>query len=386
MKILKIYPLTIATAMFFSACGNKKEQEKQAQAQANAPVPISVFEVKEQNVVGTDTYPGTVVPLNEVELRAQVGGYITKIFIKEGQLVKKGQPLYEIDQSKYQAAYRQAQANLNSSVAALQKAEKDAERYQKLAEKDAIAKQRVDYALTDLQTAKSQVAASKAEVNNVAADLSYSTIRAPFDGRIGLTQVRLGAQVSPGNTLLNTISSDNPIAVDFVIDDTDIPRFIAFQNNKTAPVDSLFTLSFIDKTQYKFAGKLVTIDRAVDPQTGTIKVRLSYPNPNRVLIAGMSCIVSVKDTNIGIKPVIPYKAVTEQMGEFFVYFVNDSSKVEQRKIQMGTRFNDMVVITNGLKKGEKIAVDGIQKLKEGTPVKIGDEKAPATGAQPTAQR
>ncbi len=376
MKIKHTYIFAFALIAFLAACGNKKEQEKQAQAQANAPVPISVFEVKEDNVVGTDTYPGTVVSLNEVELRAQVSGYITKIYIKEGQFVKKGQPLYEIDQSKYQAIYRQAQANLRSSEAALIKAAKDADRYQKLAEKDAVAKQRVDYALTDLQTAKAQVAASQAEVRNVATDLGYSTIRAPFSGRIGLTQVRLGAQVTPGTTLLNTISSDDPVAVDFVIDDNDIPRFTALEKNSGKMPDSLFTLAFINREKYNATGSLETIDRAVDPQTGTIKVRLKFPNPKRELIVGMSCLVEVKNPEIGVKPVIPSKAVTEQMGEFFVYFVNDSNKVEQRKVTMGTRFKDMVVITKGLKKGEKIAVDGIQKLKQGTPVQVGDVKKP----------
>ncbi len=368
-KYIHIIILSI-TITIISACGNsEKKKQEAAQAQANAAVPVSVYKVVEDNLVGTDTYPGTVVPLNVVELRSQVTGYITRIYVKEGELVRKGQALYEIDQSKYKAAYQQAVASLRSAEASYQKALKDADRYKALAEKDAIAKQRVDYALTDLETAKSVVNASKAEVNSVATDLAYATIRAPFNGRIGLTQVRLGSQVSPGTTLLNTISAEDPVAVDFVINDKDIPRFTDIKKLNTTTTDSLFTLSFIDKSKYEYEGKLVTLDRAVDPQTGTIKVRLIFPNPNKNLIAGMSCIVNVKNENIGTQPIVPYKAVTEQMGEFFVYVINVDNKVSQRKIEMGNIINGIAVITKGLKKGESIAVDGIQKLREGVTVK-----------------
>src|SRR5262249_9778576 len=151
---------------------------------------------------------------HEVELRAQVNGYITGIHFKEGEQVKKGQKLYSIDQQQSEASYQQAQANLAVQEANLERAKKDVERYRELDKKDAIAKQQVDYAEAAYAAAQKQVDAAKAAVNAVQTNVRYTTIVAPFDGTIGISQVRLGASVTPGQTLLNTISSDNPMAAD----------------------------------------------------------------------------------------------------------------------------------------------------------------------------
>ncbi|MBW3545421.1 MAG: efflux RND transporter periplasmic adaptor subunit, partial [Bacteroidetes bacterium] len=159
-----------------SSCGSG--QEKQQGPAAPAAIPVGAYTVKAAQVTGTDTYPGTVVPLNEVELRPQVAGYITNIYVQDGQKVKKGQQLYEIDQNKYQAAYQQAQANLQSAKANLARVQKDLERYERLAEQDAIATQRVDYARTELATSQAQVATAQAQLRSVATDLSYSLIKA----------------------------------------------------------------------------------------------------------------------------------------------------------------------------------------------------------------
>jgi membrane fusion protein (multidrug efflux system) len=156
--------------------------------------------------------------------------------------------------------------------------QQDLQRYENLAKQDAIAKQRVDYAHADLKTAKAQVAASQASVSSAANELSYSVITAPMTGTVGISQVKVGAQVSPGTTLLNTISAEDPISVDIVINEKEIPRFTKLQGQK-AGSDSTFTIQFSDKSVYKFPGKIQAIDRAVNRQTGTITVRVSFPNP-----------------------------------------------------------------------------------------------------------
>ncbi len=138
---------------------------------ANPAVPVNVQAVAREKVVGIDTYPGTVVALQEVELRPQVSGYITRIFVQDGQPVRRGQPLYEIDRTKYQAAYHQAQAAVESAAANLERVEKDAQRYENLGRQNAVARQRVDYALTDLKTARTQVAAAEAYRSSAATDL-----------------------------------------------------------------------------------------------------------------------------------------------------------------------------------------------------------------------
>src|SRR5690606_34128928 len=190
---------TILTgSILLAACGGS---EQQAQQTAPPPTAVSTYTVEKENVTTTDEYPGVVVALNEVELRAEVGGYITAIYVKDGQKVTKGQRLYEIDRTNYQAAYNSAKANLEVALANKAKAEKDAQRYTALAEKEAIAKQRVDYALTDLANASSQVAAAQANLATAQANLNRSVITSPLTGTIGISQVKLGALVSPGSTL-----------------------------------------------------------------------------------------------------------------------------------------------------------------------------------------
>jgi membrane fusion protein (multidrug efflux system) len=349
---------------------------------ASPAVPVNAHAVTREKVVGTDTYPGTVVALHEVELRPQVSGYITRIFVQDGQPVRRGQPLYEIDRTKYRAAYNQAQAAVESAAANLERVEKDARRYENLGRQNAVARQRVDHALTDLKTARTQVAAAEAYRSSAATDLRYSLITAPVGGVIGISQVRVGAQVSPGQTLLNTVSSDDPIAVDFVISQDEIPRFTRLRGGK-APADSLFTLGFTDGTRYAFPGELAAIDRAVDRQTGSIVVRLRFPNPARELVAGMSVVVRVLNRDAGEQLVIPHKAVTEQIGEYYAFVVRGDS-VEQRKLTLGTAFADKVVVRGGLDAGEQIVVQGIQRLRQGSKIVL-DSTPTARAGQPAAK-
>ncbi len=346
------------------SCGNPQKTNNQA-AMAAAPVPVSTQTAGLELVTGKDSYPGTVVPLNEVELRAEVGGYITKIFVQDGQKVQKGQKLYEIDRSKYDAAYRQASAGVAIAKSNRDKAKKDAERYQKLADQDAIAKQRVDYALTDLANAESQIAGSQAILANAAADLRRSVIIAPFSGRIGISQIKLGALVSPGSTLLNTVSTSDPIAVDILIPQQQIPRFLELQRKPGSTADSVFSIQLHDNTTVNASGKIVAVDRAVDPQTGSIKVRISFPNSSGTLIAGMNCKVNVLNRSAEKQVLIPFKAVSEQLGEFTVFVVGDSSKVDQRRVKTGLKVADMIVIEEGLKEGEVYVTEGVQNLRHG---------------------
>jgi membrane fusion protein (multidrug efflux system) len=360
----------LTTALLASAGCGKKDAAQQGQNPMNAPVPVTAYTVSQERVVGTDTYPGTVVPLQEVELRAQVSGYITQIFVQDGQKVTKGQKLYEIDRTRYQAAYNQANATLQSARANLEKIKKDAERYENLAKQDAIARQRVDYALADLQSAKAQVASAQAGVSSAANELSYSLITAPMSGTVGISQVKVGAQVSPGTTLLNTISAEDPISVDIVINEKEIPRFTRLQSQQNSASDSTFTIQFSDGSLYKFPGKLTAIDRAVNTQTGTITVRVSFPNPERTLIAGMTVVLRVRNQDIGEQLVIPEKALTEQMGEYYAYKIQGDSVVQQ-KLALGSKAQGKIVIREGLKAGDKIVVEGTQKLRPNAKITLG---------------
>ncbi len=352
--------VAITLLLFLSACGEKK-----APQQGPPPaVAVTVEEVKSTDASYYDEYPGTVVALNQTELRAQVTGYITGIYFKDGAKVTKGQRLYTIDQQLYNANYQQAVANLHVQETNLLKAQKDADRYHELDKKDAIAKQQVDYADAALEAAKKQVAAANANVNAVKASVNFATITAPFSGTIGISQVRSGTSVVAGQTILNTISTDNPIAVDLAIDQKEVYRFTQLQQAQK-PNDSTFSIAF-GKDVYPYHGVINLIDRAVDPQTGTIKARLSFPNDKNMLKAGMSTTVRILSNAKEKSVTIPYKAVTEQLGEFFVYVVGDSSKVSQRKVNLGKQLSANVIVKDGLAEGEKIVVQGIQNLREGS--------------------
>lgn len=362
---------SISLMGLLSACGGKQQPAQQGPPPA---VPVTVAEVVSSEAAYYDEYPGTVVALNQTEIRAQVTGYITGIHFQDGATVTKGQRLYSIDQQLYGANYQQALANLQVQETNLLKAQKDADRYHELDKQDAIAKQQVDYADAALEAARKQVDAAKANVNAVKANLGFATITAPFTGTIGISQVRMGTSVVAGQTVLNTVSTDDPIAVDFTVDQKELYRFNQLLTGGAKGADSTFSIAF-GKEVYPANGKLLLLDRAVDPQTGTIRARLSFANGKKLLKAGMSTTVRILNNSGQQSVTIPYKAVTEQLGEFFVYVVGDSSKVSQRKVVLGKQIGTNIIVRDGVQNGEKIVVEGIQNLREGAVISTG---APGT--------
>ncbi|WP_413668825.1 efflux RND transporter periplasmic adaptor subunit [Mucilaginibacter sp. Mucisp86] len=389
MKHTYIYWLAPAVLLTWASCGKPQKGGPAAMP----PTPVYLAEAKTAEAVYYDKYQGLVVSVNTVELRSQVPGFVTGIFFKEGDVVQKGKVLYEIDKRKYQAAFDQAKANVLSAEANLVKAQKDIDRYNMLLKSDAIARQTVDQAQAAYETNKSQVAVAKAALESARTDLSYATITAPFTGRIGISQVRLGTQVVAGTTLMNTISAEHPIGVDVVINEQDINRFYGLQKSST---DSTFKLVLPDGSKYNKTGKVLAIDRGVSNQTGSIKVRIQFPNEDDVLKDGMSCVLQVLNNQSGERVQIPYKAVTEQMGEFFVFATRDTvvkdtaadktvkdrrdTIAKQVKVKLGPRINSDVVVMDGIKQGDKVITDGFQRLRDGGRVTTGTA-APA-GAAP----
>ncbi len=382
--------------MFFS-CKEKKQPPPQK-------VPVNLYTVASRPVTYYDQYPSTTEALSQVNLIPQVQGYVTGIFFKEGAKVKKGQKLYEIDQRVYNDTYQQAVANLKVAQGTLVQSRQDADRYVYLNQYHAVAKQLYDHAIITLNNAKNSVKAAQQTVKTAKTNLGYSVIYAPFDGTIGFSQVKLGNLVVVGQTVLNTISTNDPIAVDFYINEKQLAGFEAMEQDKNNDPDSLFTLLLPDNSLYPYVGKISIIDRAVDPQTGTIRVRLVFPNPNDSLKAGMSCVVRVHNQDTSPQIIIPNRAVVEQMGEYFVFIVKDTvinnsdsvtangkshkSKADtaapkgpqllafEKKIQLGQTIGDNVVVTKGLTDGEKIIVDGIQQLHDGVAVNPGKASPP----------
>jgi membrane fusion protein, multidrug efflux system len=386
-----VLSLVLFGGLIFFSCTQKPPAQ-------NPPTPVNLLTIKPRPVLYYDKYPATTVALSQVDIRPEVQGYITGIFFTEGTHVSRGQALYEIDKRLFQAAYDQAEANLKVAQGNQVQAQQDAERYEYLNVHNAVAKQTLDHAVIALQNSKNEVKAAEQALKTAATNLTYSVIHAPFDGTIGFSQVKLGNMVSVGTTVLNTISTDNPMAVDFLINEAQLNHYEDLQKNKQISLDSLFTIILPNHALYPHTGKISVIDRAVDPQTGTIRVRLVFTNPNQDLRAGMSCVVRVHNLETTPQILIPGKAIVEQMGEFFVFLAKDSVLHSpaadssnapkdprllaiQVKVETGQTIDSLVLIKAGLRPGDRIVVDGIQALHSGSPINASSRPPGAGGSR-----
>jgi membrane fusion protein (multidrug efflux system) len=363
-RIFNIIIYFALIAGLLSCSGNSANKKTEVPA-----VPVTVTNVSLTKAIFYNSYPGNITALKEVELRGQVSGYITGIYFTEGKEVHSGEKLYEIDRRKYEATYKEAQSNVKIAEANLEKVQRDANRYTDLAKQDAVAKQLLDNSMTDLNNTRQQVDAANSELVKAKTDFDYSLINAPFDGTIGFSGVKMGTLITPGQTLLNMVSSDDPMGVDFEISETELSRFRQLENAGISTNDTTFKVSLPDNSIYPFFGKISVIDRAVDPLTGTIRVRITVPNHEKILKPGMSCKVLVLNAYAGEQIIIPFEAVLEQLSEYFVYIVKDK-KAQQVKVSLGPRVNTNVVVLKGLKGDETIVVDGIQKLHDGSEITI----------------
>ena len=378
------------TGLVFFSCTQKPTPKP-------GPTPVNLITVKSKAVKYFDNFPATTQALSQVDIRPQVQGYVTGIFFIEGTHVKKGQKLYEIDERLYKAAYDQAQANLKVAQGNKMQAQQDADRYKYLIAHNAVAKQTADHAFIALDNANNEVLAAEQAVKSAATNLTFSIINSPFDGTIGFSQVKLGNMVTVGNTIMNTISTDNPMAVDFLINEAQLAHYQDLQRDKQHRIDSLFTIVLPNQKIYTYTGEISVVDRAVDPQTGTVRVRLVFPNPKLELRAGMSCIVKVRNQETTPQMVIPGRAIVEQMGEYFVFIAkdtviadsantkekNDSAqgpklRAYQVRVQPGAMIGSDIIIQSGINDGDRVVVDGIQALHEGSEITAAPKPGPGT--------
>lgn len=379
--------LAVAGCLILTSC-------KPDSAPPPAPIPVNAVSAKAQPVTYYDRYTATTVALNQVDLRPEIQGYITGLYFQEGSYVKHGKKLFEIDKRIYENSYNTAAANLKVAEGNLKQAQQDADRYEFLNNNKAVAKQIYDHAMITLENSKHAYQSAVEALKTASTNLNYSTITAPFDGMVGFSQVKKGDLVSAGQTVLLTISADDPMGVDFLIIEKQLPWFEEIQNNKDKQVDSLFTLVMPDNSIYPYLGKLTVIDRAVNPQTGAIRIRVVFPNPKHALRPGMSFVIRVHNLETTPQLIIPNNAVVEEMGEYFVYVLKDSvaSSTEgdkdasrqkqgsslrayQTKVLLGATIGPNIIIKGGIKEGERIIVEGVQSLHNGSSVVLSDKRS-----------
>jgi len=386
-----LFNTILSSCVILSACQKKTPP-------VNNEVPVNLMKVKEQKVLYYDKIPATTAAFSQDNILPQVTGAITGIFFKEGDQVHKGQKLYEIDKRIYQANYDAAIANQKVAEGNLTQANQDKERYDYLNKYNAVAKQQYDHAVITAQNADNSVKSAQEAVKSAKTSLAYATVYAPFDGTIGFSQVKLGTVVQPGTTL-NTISTDDPMAVDFVVNEKILPKYERLQFVKNQAADSLFTFQLPDGSIYPSTGSISNIDRAVDSQTGTIRIRLKFPNNKHFLRVGMSGVVRVHNQDTQPQMVLPNKAVVEQMGEYFVFVAQDtmlnnpkmgkdsatkkmkSLLAHQKKVQTGQVVGANIVIKGGIKVGDRVITDGLQTLHDGSKITLQNKVGPGGGGR-----
>ncbi len=334
------------------------------------PPDVQVAAVVQRDVPIYIELVGSTLGSEDVEIRSRVEGYLVSINFTEGSLVRKGQLLYKIDPQPFLVAIDQVKANLATAQAGLEKTNNDVARYKPLFEKQAVSKQELDNALSAQEGARAQVDARKAAVAQAQLDLGYTNITSPVDGIIGTTQTKVGSLVGRGTTLLNTVSQLNPILFRCAIAEAEYLRLARRGADRDKSLEKQFGVELIlaDGSVFPHKGRLDAIERAVDPTTGTLTGQFSFPNPERILRPGQygkaRFVTDVKEGAV----LVPQLAVQEIQGLYSVMVVKPDATVEQRMVKAGERVGNLWIIDSGVKPGEKVIVEGLQKVQPGVKV------------------
>ncbi len=354
-----------AILLVLSACSGKG---------GNQPPPapeVTVIKAVAQPVTIYDEYVGQTEAVDTVEIRARVNGVLERQSFVDGGRVKKGDLLFVIDQQPFIAALAQAKAALAQAQATHLNSKQVLERVRPLLADQAISQQDLDSAIARESADAASVDAARALLTSAVLNLDYTTIRAPRDGLISKALIKPGGLVNASTTLLTTLYSIDPIYVNFTISEQKMlgPQKQLMRNSGGDKGKALpFRLRLVDGTEYKYGGRLNFVDAAVDAKSGTLQVRLSVPNPDRLLRAGqfVQVVLPVQEVN-AIR--VPQQAVQELQGKRSVFVVDAESKAAYREVVANTRLGNDWLVEGGLKADEMVIVEGAGKVRPGAPVK-----------------
>lgn len=343
---------------------------KKPEVAAPPPPVVEVMEIKTKAMPLSTTLIGQLDSPQNVEVRARVEAFVDQMLFVEGSEVKQGDMLFQLDKKPFLERLAAAHGGLEEAKAALNKYEKDVARLSPLVQRRAIPQQDLDNAVASVEVGKAGVVTAEARVQSAQLDLSYCDVMAPTTGLIGAKQVSIGELVGKGEpTLMATISTLDPIW--FYCNVAEVEYIKAEKKSREIGknVESMpLILTTADGVLHTDPGKFVFIDRAVDIKTGTLRLRASFPNKTKLLRPGMFARVKV---DLGTRPdciVIPERALVQVQGKNFVWVVTPEAKVSQRPVTVGEQVESEFILTDGLKPGERIVVEGIQKAREGAPV------------------
>lgn len=333
-------------------------------------------EVKAAQVIQKDTpvtyeYVGQVVAKNEVKIQSKVSGNIVGKMVDGGAYVQAGQPLFQIDRRQYEASLLNAQAQLAQAQATLSQTRRDLARYRQLAAQGAVAQQILDNYITQEQQNIASVNAYQASVEQAEDSLQDTYIVSPLSGRIDVNDLSSGNFVSAGSTTIATISSVDPVFVQFSISESDYLRF-AKLGRGSSPAEWFGNLSLVlaDGTQYPLTGTVDQVDRGLAQNTGTLTIKAVFANPQRLLVPGMFArVVAQAETRQGAL-LVPQRAVQKVLDKTFVTVVGEGDKAESRPVKLGPQFGSLWLVEEGLTASDIVVVEGAQKVQPGTPLKV----------------
>jgi membrane fusion protein (multidrug efflux system) len=373
-------PLMTACVLV-AACGEQAAPER--------PLPeVSVVRAEPQPVPNIVEVPGRVQAVRTAEVRARVDGIVERRLYEEGSDVRAGQPLFLIDPRELRANVSAMQAALTRAQATVANARQDVERYKGLVADRAISEQEFDAAMARLRTAQADVAQTRAELERAQLSLSYTTVTAPIDGRAGRAQVTEGALVSASAaTLLTRIEQLDPVYVNFSQSSSDLLRVRREVATGVLKVPELqrvaVSLALEDGVPYAHEGHLNFLDLSIDEQTGTAALRAQFPNPGRLLLPGQFVRAYI---HAGVRPqalLIPQRAVTLTSNSASVLIVGEDDRVVSRPIEVGALRGGSWVVLNGLEAGDRVIVEGLQKVQPGQRVKIASAEATSDASTPS---
>jgi membrane fusion protein, multidrug efflux system len=351
-------------ALWLAGCNARGDAPKQAPP----PVEVSVLRAQARAVTLTEEYVGQAEAVETVEIRSRVQGLLLRQAFRDGAAVRQGQLLFQIDPQPFEAALEQAKANLAQAEASAANSAQNLARVSRLIADNAVSQQDLDSAVARDRADRASVEAARAAVHEAALNLGYTQITAPRDGTVSKALVKPGALVTVAQTLLTTLYSSDPIHVNFVLGEQRMLELTRRARDKTAHEDD-FRLRLVDGSDYPHPGRLDFVDAAVDPKNDTLQVRIVVSNPDGLLRPGQYVRVLVPSASRPDAILIPQKAVQELQGLKTVFVIGDDNKVSVRQITATQRLANNWVLDDGLKAGEVVVVDGLQKVSPGATVK-----------------
>jgi membrane fusion protein (multidrug efflux system) len=368
---VRVVPVLIV--LFATACGSD------APTAAKGPPPpaqVGIVTIEPRSVTLSRELPGRTTAFRDAEVRARVNGIVLERLFVEGADVKEDQPLFKIDPAPYQAALDSAKAQVARAEATATSAKSLAERYTKLVATNAISRQEYEDAIAREKTATADVAAARAAVKAAQINLDYTTVRSPIAGRIGRAEVTEGAFVQQSSaTLLARVQQLDRLYVDLVWSAAEMARMRrAVESGELAGAEAKVTIVLEDGREYAIPGRLQFADVTVDPTTGSVSLRALVPNPKAELLPGQFVRARIDE---GIKTdalLVPQRAVTrDQNGRPIAMVVDKANKVERRLLVTERAVGDAWLVTSGIAAGDRVIVEGLQKIRPGAAV----EPAPA---------